>query len=152
MPLSKEQVRKIVDENIWVLKNLTQTNDWRTTVRIIDDGSCEFSARVEPDGNYRTALITIDAAQQDDEACVLKDLRHELLHLLHAPMLLYMESMADACNYTEPQRALSRRLSHFAFEQLVGNIEMMLDTGVPWEKAQREKESKAKPAKTRSKK
>ena len=75
---------------------------------------------------YLEATITINPARFKSTAQVISVLRHELLHLLHAP---YDDCVTEICSYfkDEGHRAIMMNFSRIYTEKLVTLYERFLD-------------------------
>lgn len=89
--MDASEVKRIVDERIEPMMRAVGIPHWRITVEYepLDEGvaaSCNLN-----DADYWRALITIDPMKVDNEAELVRFLRHELLHVLAAPFQLYRQ-------------------------------------------------------------
>jgi hypothetical protein len=82
------------------------------------NGQCSRSA------DYDRATIELDPEQLDDEAHVLKVLRHELFHIVHSPFDLYSCAVDNAGLGKTMDDVLDRIWRH-ACEKTVINLERM---------------------------
>ncbi|MBD2261363.1 hypothetical protein [Pseudanabaena sp. FACHB-2040] len=130
--MDKSEVKAIVHEHINRLMNeLGPVRSWNVTVkydRLSSDAHTTINAEIGFDYAYEQAVITIDPDSQDDANHVLRNLRHELIHLLLAPIEAYrgvVRSMLD-----EQQEEVEAAAERVAIERCVMNVERVLDWGL----------------------
>lgn len=131
--MDQSKVREIVEANFKQMRWDLQLQDWRVDIEYAPLPE-EVGAQVRIKPHYRSAVITIDPPKQADEEMVLRNLRHELLHLLLAPMTAYGNAVEEMI--PDGARPVDQHLFTYHNEMLVGNLERMLDHGVgyrPWE-------------------
>lgn len=123
------EVRSIVNEHLKPIRDALQLQDWHIDTEYLPIGDNK-AARIRITPRYRKALIQFDPAAQDDRENVLRNLRHELLHLVLAPFTSY--SLAVGEFVPEANSNLDDRLYADACELTVGNLERILDFGIPF--------------------
>ncbi len=122
-------VKRIVEERLRPLQHRLQVQEWRVDVlyEALEDGTNARTTFVYP---YRHAKIRIDPAQHDDEADVIRSLRHELAHLVLAP---FDHAITVAERILENDGTASRAFDEarrFAVEECIVNLERMLDAKI----------------------
>lgn len=123
--MDKSKVVDCVEANLEELKKLFGLERWRISIyyeplRPHADGfrpTMQVDDRVE----YEMAAITIDCASLDDEEEVIRFLKHELMHLLHAPFGLFWNAFGSDSNH--PSRQSMEAVWKHAQELTVLNIE-----------------------------
>ena len=127
--MDQSEVRFIVNEHVKPIRDALQLNDWHidTEYTALDPGT---SARVHMMPRYRRATIQFDPAQIVDREHVLRCLRHELLHLVLAPFDLYTCAVSEML--PEQFSKVDNQLFMDAVELVVGNLERVLDWGIPF--------------------
>lgn len=132
MDLSK--VRAIVEKHIEKMRWDLQLQDWQIdTVYASKPHGNPAEVNYLPE--YRRATMTFDPSQLETREDVLRALRHELLHLVLAPVIQYHQAVWKAI--PEKAEGLTAELWRQANELTVGNLERMLDFGMkyqPWKK------------------
>ncbi len=119
-------VKRIVEEHLHPLQHRLQVQEWRVDV-LYEALEGETNARTNFIYPYRHAKIRIDPAQHDDEADVIRSLRHELAHLVLAP---FGHAIKTAERILENDDTASRAFDEakrFAVEECIVNLERMLD-------------------------
>jgi hypothetical protein len=126
--MDRSAVKKIVDENIDGLLEKLGLPHWRIEVSYdlrADDGICRTKGRCTRAIDYNKARIEFDPDECEDEADVLKTLRHELFHIVASPFDLYMQA-ADQCTKEDsPEEAILDRVFDHAVEKVMINLERM---------------------------
>lgn len=74
---------------------------------------------------YDRATIVIDPEEHDDEAEVIKSLRHELMHVVLAPFDLYREFVSSYIDANSTQDHQEDTIFEHCIEQTVINLERM---------------------------
>jgi hypothetical protein len=92
--LDRSECKRIVDREIEALAEAMGLPHWHIVVRyerVADEHPEGFtvSANCRAKPEYERATITIDPDEMDDEAELLRILRHELMHIVLAPFNLY---------------------------------------------------------------
>ncbi len=132
--MDKSQVKRIVRENIQWMRYALQLNDWTIDIQYgpiedrRDDAFFKSHARCTVKARYRKANIEIDPEPMEDEDEVLRALRHELMHILHAEFQTFTEQ-ANAILSDGQRDILDAAWNHGA-EMLIGNLERMFDLGL----------------------
>jgi hypothetical protein len=119
-------VKGIVTENIEGLMREVGVPHWRIDVLYegLDDG---VVAHVDFRNVDRwRAEIVIDPAKCESYAHVIHTLRHELLHLLAAPFIIYRNVMRAGFDHNSDEGSRENRLWKHAMEQQV----VMLERGL----------------------
>jgi hypothetical protein len=129
MSLDRSEVKRIVDEHLEPLMSALGIRHWRIEVdydRVggADDG-CVGHANCTRLPDYERAGITIDHDEQDDEKHLVYNLRHELLHVVIAPMDILYKSFVFGLEGEEFRKA--ETLWHHAVEMAVRNLERMCE-------------------------
>ena len=127
--MDQSEVRAIVNEHLKPIRDALQLNDWNidTECSPLELGT---PARVHMTARYRHATIQFDPAQIGDREHVLRCLRHELLHLVLAPFDLYTYAVSEMLS--EQFSRVDKQLFTDAVELVVGNLERVLDWGIPF--------------------
>lgn len=123
------EVRGIVNEHLKPIRDALQLQDWHIDTEYLAIGD-NTAARIRITPRYRKALIQFDPAAQEDRENVLRNLRHELLHLVLAPFTAYGLAISELVPKTNSE--LDEHLFSDACELTVGNLERILDFGVPF--------------------
>jgi len=123
--MNEQETRKIVDKHLRLMRWALQLQDWGMNISY-EDKESPAEANVKPD--YEIASINIDPAKHNTKEEVLRDLRHEMIHILAAPFILY-EQLVDECVDDKNRRVL-RRYFTYALEQHCLAIENLLDHGL----------------------
>lgn len=132
--MDRSEVIKIVDRSIDPLLRRFGIEHWKVEVCYdlrADNGIAHNSARCTRMADYNRAIIEFDPDQFDDEASVLRSLRHELFHVLLSPFDVYSNAAEAALHDSATTAILARVWSH-SVEQAVINLERLYDglTGV----------------------
>lgn len=117
-----EQVKQFVQKKTKELCFTLQLQDWRINFEYI---TLDNPANCAPLPGYKKAIIQIDPIQQEDEADLLRTLRHELLHCFLAEQETYRKAVGELTTNREFNAidAIFRQ----AVEATVNQIERMLD-------------------------
>ncbi len=122
-------VKRIVKKHLQPLQHRLQVQEWRVDV-LYEALEGETNARTNFIYPYRHAKVRIDPAQHDDEADVIRSLRHELAHLVLAP---FDHAINTAQRILENDDTASRAFDEarrFAVEECIVNLERMLDAKI----------------------
>jgi hypothetical protein len=126
--MDRSQVKKIVDEHIEGLMGRLGIPHWHIIVSYdlrSDNGIARIKGRCTRTIDYNKAHIEFDPEECEDEADVLKTLRHELFHIVASPFDLYMQA-ADQCTEKDsPAEAILNRIFDHAVEKVMINLERM---------------------------
>jgi hypothetical protein len=126
--VDRGQVKAIVDREIEPLMARLGVPHWHVTVSYdlrADDGTCRTNGRCTRVIDYNQAHIELAPGELDDEAHVLKMLRHELFHIVASPFDLYMQAADQYTKADSPEEAVLRRVFDHAVEQAMINLERM---------------------------
>lgn len=123
--MDASEVKRIAEAALEPMATALHVREYEVHLRFepLDDGN---PARCEPNCPYLYAVITLDPAQQDDEEQVLNDLRHELLHVVHAEWAVY-DNMLKASAGEWLSEEVADRAYTLASERQVAKLERMLD-------------------------
>lgn len=122
--MDKSEVQAILDEAIPVELERLGLSWWRLVFALgPTDLGPDYNAVCFRLPNYDRARITLDPEGLDSKDEVISTLRHELLHLIHAPFDLVESQLAEALSDKE-FRVLAP-LWRYATEQTVRNLERM---------------------------
>ena len=123
--MDRSDVKRIAESALEPMATALHVREYHIHLHFdaLDEGT---SARCEPNCAYLYAEITIDPAQQEDEAQVLNDLRHELLHLVGAEWDVY-SNMVKAAAGEALSEEVEGRAHTLAAERQVAKLERMLD-------------------------
>lgn len=126
--MDKSKMRRIVNKHVEQLRWALQLQTWKIDIEycVLEGDSVASCLTNAP---YHQMTIEIDCDKLDDKDEVLRFLRHEMLHGLHAEWDdLFVHVME--CVSNKGQRAVLSNLRHQAAERLVGRLERMLDHGL----------------------
>jgi hypothetical protein len=130
--LDRSEVKRIVESNIVDMKYRLGLGQWDVRV--------EFDLRETPPGeaacfvtrgqntwhiDYETALIKLDPDQLETEEDVLDVLRHELFHLLAAPLSIARNALKPLLEADPVRRDMVDSVWTHAVERVIKNIERM---------------------------
>jgi hypothetical protein len=127
MAMDRGAVAAIVGRELGPLKSRLGIDHWDIEVTygyIEGDVGCTTKGRCRRQVDYDRATIEIDPEAHDDEADVLKTLRHELFHVVLAPYDLYTYSV-DKAGLDSPINAVLDRVWGHACEKAVIRLEKM---------------------------
>jgi hypothetical protein len=126
--MDRSAVKKVVDDNIEPLMLMLGVPHWSIVVSYDlrdDNGISRIKGRCTRAIDYNKARIEFDPDECEDEADVLKTLRHELFHIVASPFDLYMQA-ADQCTKEDsPEEAILDRVFDHAVEKVMINLERM---------------------------
>ncbi len=128
MPIDRSVVLKLIDDNIKDLKTKLGLERWSLKF------NCEPSG-TDNDGSvslgscyalidYEDARIDLNPAAFDDTKHALSTLRHELFHILLAPLDLYMEAV-DELEISEGEKKMLKRIWNHSLEKTILNLQRM---------------------------
>jgi hypothetical protein len=123
--MDKSQVQAVVERELKPLIDRLGLDRWDIKVKygpIGDDRSGQCSRAVY----YDQATISFDPELIEDEADVLKTLRHELFHIVHSPFDLY-SCAVDNAGLDKPMDDVLDRIWRHACEKTVINLERMFN-------------------------
>jgi hypothetical protein len=126
--MDQSSAREIVERDIEGLMEALGIPHWRITVEygpIPGDGDDGLSSQGQCTRliDYESAVIELDPARLDDEAHLLKILRHELFHVVLSPFDLMRSWMLTGISGAEHDRAM--RVINHATERGVKHLERM---------------------------
>lgn len=119
--MDTSEAKRIVRENIHRLRDQLGLGDWHITTtynRLGDD----VAGRCTVHSEYKRAHIEIDNDKCDDEAEVLRILRHELVHIFCWPMHTYGVHV-----YEMTDGRSNDHMWTFTLERLVRSVEELLE-------------------------
>jgi hypothetical protein len=126
--MDKSKVREIVREHAESLMEQLGIPHWKIDFYYnlrVSDGNHTVKGRCTKSINYNQAMVELDPDSFDDEAEVLKIIRHELLHVVLSPFDLFRQ-VADEMWKADPTReSMMDRVWDHAVEQAVVNLERM---------------------------
>lgn len=122
--MDKSKAEQVANANIGRIASELQLNGWRLEVSFVPLGADNYGS-CTPDPRSCRAEIEIDPAAHDDEAGLLKTLRHELLHILNADFETYRKAVRQFVS-EDAFNALDQFFEH-ASETLVMRLERILD-------------------------
>jgi hypothetical protein len=126
--MDRSAVKAIVDREIEPMMERLGVPHWQIVVSYDlrdDNGICRTKGRCTRAIDYNKARIEFDPEECEDEADVLKTLRHELFHIVASPFDLYMQA-ADQCTKEDsPEEAILDRVFDHAVEKVMINLERM---------------------------
>ena len=122
--MDTSHMRRIVDEHIAWLRWALGLSDWKIVVKYAPIESPRGSTvpaccRLDPP--YRSACITLDPASTDDEEEVLRNLVHELLHVVLSPTDLFKDAVRQAVSVEDMQ--ILYPVWHDSVERCIANLE-----------------------------
>jgi hypothetical protein len=124
--MDRSAARAIVDREIEPLMRRLGIPHWHVSVVYdlrADNTSATTQALCHTLVDYNRARIEIDPDAIDDEADLLRVLRHELMHVLLSPFDLVANTLRDALD--DRSRAVLQTIQAYAQEQAVINLERM---------------------------
>jgi hypothetical protein len=121
--LDRSECKAIVEREIPGLVRALGIQHWHIEVdyKPLDDAAAECTRHLD----YERADIAIDPASVGDEAYLLKALRHELFHVVIAPMDLFGNCMECGLDGAEKERV--ERVWRHAMETTVKALERLWD-------------------------
>lgn len=146
--MDKSAVKEIVDREIKGMMNmLGVVRSWRINVLYESPSNQEWMASCERLLSYQRATIRIDPARHDTEAEVIDSLRHELIHVLLAPLDAYRDIVTASIEADSSMDCAESRAWELAIETTVLSIERMFD----WAAKEKPVEVTAEPKKAKRK-
>jgi hypothetical protein len=121
--VDRSRVKEIVDREIEPLMARLGLDRWSVEVKYGPIGD-DQSGRCSRLYDYERATIEFDPEKIEDEADVLKTLRHELFHVVHSPFDLYSCAVDNAGLGKTMDDVLDRVWRH-ACEKTVINLERL---------------------------
>ena len=116
-------VRKVVEKHALKMMRAIGIPHWKVNIDYARlEGTTAAQCNLER-AKYWIADITIDCEAMEDEADVLRCLRHELLHVLAAPFAHYRAVLTAAMDPESDEWQREVELWRFAMEQHVLSLE-----------------------------
>lgn len=122
--MDKSLIFEAMDVVLPQMKTDLYVNDWDIEIQVESiGGGTPAICRVHP--YYRSARITIDPCETPDIDSLVRNLRHELLHVVIAPVDEYRRLIMKGIK--RGARRIAREAYHQAQERCVTQIESILD-------------------------
>jgi hypothetical protein len=128
MPMDRGRCEEIVGREIGPLQRRLGVPHWSLVVSygpIDDDGVARTKGRCTRQVDYDRAHVEIDPEEHDDEADLLKTLRHELFHVVLSPFDLYMQAADQFTAKDSPEERVLERVFTHAVEQAAIGLERL---------------------------
>lgn len=123
MPVDRAEARAVVDATIQDVLFMLRLCDWGVVIEWGHYEDVRGICWAHP--KYRRATIRIDNDNSSDLDDLLRCVRHELLHIMHASWQTYRAAVSQAMTAQEDR--ITDELFQLAAEETVGNLERMLD-------------------------
>jgi hypothetical protein len=126
--MDRSEAKSIVDREIAGLQEKFGVPHWSLVISfgpLGDNGVARIKGRCTRQVDYNRAHIELDPEELDDEADVLKTLRHELFHVVLAPFDLYSQAADALAPRDSPAESMLDRLWTHALEQAVIALERL---------------------------
>jgi hypothetical protein len=135
--LDQSAVERIVRREIEPLKEKLGLRDWgikvhfdlkSESIEAIASGECNWLI------DYEKATIRLAPAELETEEEVIEVLRHEMFHIVLAPISIYANAIRPALEGDAARRAMAESVFTHAVERMVINLERMyrgLTAGAP---------------------
>lgn len=125
--MDRTEAKAIIEKHARFMQWDMQLQKWEIEISldVIDGGD---RAECAADNSYTRALITIDYTKADTEADLLASLRHELIHVLHAPFETFRRAVRQLVDDENAWHAVDH-VYEAAAEQTRSAIENMLRLG-----------------------
>jgi hypothetical protein len=126
--MDRSAVKKVVDDNIEGLLEKLGIAHWKVRISYDLRSGTEIarhSGYCTRLVDYNKAHVEIDCDECDDEAEVLKILRHELFHIVLAPIDILTNALDAAVTKDEALRGAMESIRTHAIEKAVINLERM---------------------------
>lgn len=120
--MDQSRVQKVIDEHLKSLTEQLGVERWKITIGVGRCENPEHSAEVSRDTPYNLASIMIDSERHHSEETALEDLKHELVHLVLAPMDAYRDVMRKSLIPEIRDSGIESIQWHYAIEQCVINV------------------------------
>lgn len=127
--MDKSKCREIVDQHIKDLMWMLGVQAWGVTVEY-EPINRNASATITFDYAYEQATIIIDPDKHDLEETLLKNLRHELIHLILAPFDSYRDLIINTFPKDSQLVGIEHQAAKVATERTVLGIERIFDWGL----------------------
>ena len=101
--MDESKVKIIVKREFKRYQQLLGLPHWTFDFRYqwIGDGNDWFLGRSYADSKYNTATIELNIELLEDEEAIVKTLRHEMLHVIHAEFATYRSAMEPLVTVAE---------------------------------------------------
>ncbi|HEY9737536.1 MAG TPA: hypothetical protein V6D06_14680 [Trichocoleus sp.] len=130
--MDKSAVKAAVEKHLERVSNqLAPVRSWKLTIKyeaLPGDHKSTTEASCSFDYAYEDAVIRFDPEAHDDERHVVRNLRHELIHLLLAPIEAYRETITPMLS--DEQSSVEYQAARVAVERCVMNVERVFDWGL----------------------
>jgi hypothetical protein len=123
--MDRSRVRKIVEKRLPAMQERFGLGRWKVRLEFVPREGHGDSADVSRNTSYNLATIGFDPELQEDEAQVVRDLRHELIHLVLGPIDVLWAQLTVGLEGDRLEAAT--RAWRYAIEQTVLNVEALLD-------------------------
>jgi hypothetical protein len=126
--MDRSAVKAIVDREVGPLMARLGVPHWHVVVSYDlrqDDGTCRINGQCTRAIDYNKAHIELAPEEFEDEADVLKTLRHELFHVVASPFDLYVQAADQLTREGSPEEAILRLVFDHAVEKAMINLERM---------------------------
>ncbi|MBD2119351.1 hypothetical protein [Trichocoleus sp. FACHB-262] len=128
--MDKSKVKEVVDTNILKMMRQLGVQAWKVAVLYEPTGNPNWVASCTRQLPYQSAVIRIDPHMAESEADVLNSLRHELIHVLLAPLDAYRDVVISNIEADSPMDAAEDRAWTMAIETCVLAVERIFDWGL----------------------
>lgn len=139
--MDKSQAQGIVERHLDSMVRMLGLGHWEVMVTydldVATDSAHAIAGRCHPDGDYNQAWIEIDPSRFDDEAALLRLLRHELFHVVLSPFNLFDEVVGAMLQKDRRLAPAADRVWTHAAEKAVINLERMYHALTTQQKGQR---------------
>lgn len=136
------EARALVEKHVHWLVDFMGVSHWSIQVSYPyqPDEERGVAARVHMHPDYDLAEVYLHPNMQEDEIAVVRNLRHELLHLNLSPIELFWQVIRE--RVPEEEHGAMQRLFTHAVESSVRNLERMLNAqgAIPAELIERRKQ------------
>jgi len=141
--MDKPEVIKIVKREVPRYQKLLNLPHWIFNFQYgwIDDAEDSFYGKCWPDPDYNTATIKINFELHENEEILVRTIRHEMLHVVHAEFETYRK--AASLLMTKPEFMAMDVVFGACCEKTVKQLEFMLKSlGIPLVKPKPKKKEK----------
>ena len=128
--MDKSKVKEIVDANILKMMCQLGVQAWKIGVFYEPAGDPNWVASCSRQLPYQSATIRIDPQMAESEEDVLDSLRHELIHVLLAPLDAYRDLVTSNIESESPMDTAEDRAWTLAIESCVLAVERIFDWGL----------------------
>jgi hydroxymethylpyrimidine/phosphomethylpyrimidine kinase len=130
MSVDASKCREIVDAHILAMMRQLGVQAWKVSVLYEPTGNPNWVASCTRQLPYQSAVIRIDPHMAESEEDVLDSLRHELIHVLLAPLDAYRDVVTSNIEADSPMDAAEDRAWTQAIETCVLAVERIFDWGL----------------------